>query len=102
VIPGLNQIIDVGNALLTVVEDGYYSFERFVKDTAAIVDDVKLSDMLPILKQQYIIYRTKLQFKNSDLVENMSTIEEVRSYGINPVQFKTQVNPKVAAITNAL
>lgn len=102
VIPGLNQIIDVGNALLTVVEDGYYSFERFVKDVAAIVDDVKLSDMLPVLKQQYIIYRTKLQFKNSDLVENMSTIEEVRSYGINPVQFKTQVNPKVAAITNAL
>lgn len=87
-IPFQDSIVAITNSLMKNAEIGVYKIQEFIDDVKEIADDIDIKDYIPQLKRAYIKNATKLQFQHPELINNVSSADEVVSYGI-------QVDPEL-------
>ena len=82
-LPFENLIVEAFNQLIKNVEIGSYKLANVVEDIKDIIDesDFDINEHLPKIKQLYNKAITKYNIKNPDVLNNMSTLEEVLDYG---------------------
>lgn len=82
-LPFENLIVEAFNQLIKNVEIGSYKLANVVEDIKDIIDesDFDINEYLPKIKQLYNKAITKYNIKNPDVLNNMSTLEEVLDYG---------------------
>ena len=91
IVPFQDAIVLGANELLHLAEDGVYKFAQLVDDIKDISGNTDLREVLPELKRIYIKQRAKYALKNPEVLNNMSSVDEVNSYieQINTIEIST-------------
>ena len=83
ILPFQDSIVAISNQLMKQAEIGAYKIQQFINDVKEIAEDVDIKDYIPQLKQNYIKNSVKLLLKHPELESNISSSDEVISYGID-------------------
>lgn len=80
-IPALPQLAQAANYLLQKAKTSTYKIAQFVEDLKEIAEDIDIDSVLPAVKELYSKYAAKQAIFNSDILNNLSSAEEVAQYG---------------------
>lgn len=83
ILPFQDSIVAISNQLMKQAEIGAYKIQQFIDDVKEIAEDVDIKDYIPQLKQNYIKNSVKLLLKHPELENNISSSDEVISYGLD-------------------
>lgn len=80
-IPALPQLAQAANYLLQKAKTSTYKIAQFVEDLKEIAEDIDIDSVLPAIKELYSKYAAKQALLNSDILNNLSSVEEIAQYG---------------------
>ena len=80
-IPALPQLAQAANYLLQKAKTSTYKIAQFVEELKEIAEDIDIDSVLPAIKEIYSKYAAKQAIFNSDILNNLSSPEEIASYG---------------------
>lgn len=80
-IPALPQLAQAANYLLQQAKTSTYKIAQFVEELKEIAEDIDIDSVLPAIKELYSKYAAKQAIFNSDILNNLSSPEEIASYG---------------------
>ena len=80
-IPALPQLAQAANYLLQQAKTSTYKIAQFVEELKEIAEDIDIDSVLPTIKELYSKYAAKQAIFNSDILNNLSSPEEIASYG---------------------
>lgn len=80
-IPALPQLAQAANYLLQKAKTSTYKIAQFVEDLKEIAEDIDIDSVLPAVKELYSKYAAKQAIFNSDILNNLSSAEEIAQYG---------------------
>ena len=80
-IPALPQLTQAANYLLQKAKISTYKIAQFVEDLKEIAEDIDIDSVLPAVKELYSKYAARQAIFNSDVLNNLSSAEEVAQYG---------------------
>ena len=80
-IPALPQLAQAANYLLQKAKTSTYKIAQFVEELKEIAEDIDIDSVLPAVKELYSKYAAKQAIFNSDILNNLSSSEEIASYG---------------------
>ena len=80
-IPALPQLAQAANYLLQKAKTSTYKIAQFVEDLKEIAEDIDIDSVLPAIKELYSKYAAKQAIFNSDILNNLSSAEEIAQYG---------------------
>ena len=80
-IPALPQLTQAANYLLQKAKTSTYKIAQFVEDLKEIAEDIDIDSVLPAVKELYSKYAARQAIFNSDILNNLSSAEEVAQYG---------------------
>nr|DAG70995.1 MAG TPA: hypothetical protein [Caudoviricetes sp.] len=85
-------------------EIGAYKIQEFIDDVKEVASDVDIKDYIPQLKKAYIKNATKIAFQHPEFIDNISSADEVVTYGVQldplPVQPEPKAKNPVQAVLN--
>ena len=92
ILPFQDRLVNIGNDLIRLSEQGAYKISQFVSDIKDIMGDKWSEDYMPLLRNIYVKQSSKMLF-NGVSEDNLSNIDDVMKYGSEGVK----IDPKQQA-----
>lgn len=92
ILPFQDRLINIGNDLIRLSEQGAYKISQFVSDIKDIMGDKWSEDYMPLLRNIYVKQSSKMLF-NGVSEDNLSNIDDVMKFGSEGIK----VDPKQQA-----
>lgn len=89
ILPFQDRLVNIGNDLIRLSEQGAYKISQFVSDIKDIMGDKWSEDYMPLLRNIYVKQSSKMLF-NGVSEDNLSNVDDVMKYGSEGVK----VDPK--------
>lgn len=80
ILPFQDRLVNIGNDLIRLSEQGAYKISQFVSDIKDIMGDKWSEDYMPLLRNIYVKQSSKMLF-NGVSEDNLSNIDDVMKYG---------------------
>ena len=80
ILPFQDRLVNIGNDLIRLSEQGAYKISQFVSDIKDIMGDKWSEDYIPLLRNIYVKQSSKMLF-NGVSEDNLSNIDDVMKYG---------------------
>lgn len=85
ILPFQDRLVNIGNDLIRLSEQGAYKISQFVSDIKDIMGDKWSEDYMPLLRNIYVKQSSKMLF-NGVSEDNLSNIDDVMKYGSEGVK----------------
>lgn len=85
ILPFQDRLVNIGNDLIRLSEQGAYKISQFVSDIKDIMGDKWSEDYMPLLRNIYVKQSSKMLF-NGVSEDNLSNIDDVMKYGSEGVR----------------
>lgn len=85
ILPFQDRLVNIGNDLIRLSEQGAYKISQFVSDIKDIMGDKWSEDYMPLLRNIYVKQSSKMLF-NGVSEDNLSNIDDVMNYGLEGVK----------------
>ncbi len=85
ILPFQDRLVNIGNDLIRLSEQGAYKISQFVSDIKDIMGDKWSEDYMPLLRNIYVKQSSKMLF-NGVSEDNLSNIDDVMKYGLEGVK----------------
>lgn len=80
IIPALPQLAQATAFLMSKAATGAYKINEYVQDLREIASDIDIDAILPEIKSLYSKYAAKMAILGSDVINNLSTPQEIVEY----------------------
>ena len=85
ILPFQDRLVNIGNDLIRLSEQGAYKISQFVSDIKDIMGDKWSEDYMPLLRNIYVKQSSKMLF-NGVSEDNLSNVDDVMKYGSEGVK----------------
>lgn len=85
ILPFQDRLVNIGNDLIRLSEQGAYKISQFVSDIKDIMGDKWSEDYMPLLRNIYVKQSSKMLF-NGVSEDNLSNIDDVMKFGSEGVK----------------
>ena len=85
ILPFQDRLVNIGNDLIRLSEQGVYKISQFVSDIKDIMGDKWSEDYMPLLRNIYVKQSSKMLF-NGVSEDNLSNIDDVMKFGSEGVK----------------
>lgn len=85
ILPFQDRLVNIGNDLIRLSEQGAYKISQFVSDIKDIMGDKWSEDYMPLLRNIYVKQSSKMLF-NGVSEDNLSNVDDVMKYGSEGVR----------------
>ena len=85
ILPFQDRLVNIGNDLIRLSEQGAYKISQFVSDIKDIMGDKWSEDYMPLLRNIYVKQSSKMLF-NGVSEDNLSNVDDVMKFGSEGVK----------------
>ena len=91
ILPFQDRLVNIGNDLIRLSEQGAYKISQFVSDIKDIMGDKWSEDYMPLLRNIYVKQSSKMIFNGVDNA-NLSSVDDVMKFDVSNAQQNAKQN----------
>lgn len=91
ILPFQDRLVNIGNDLIRLSEQGAYKISQFVSDIKDIMGDKWSEDYMPLLRNIYVKQSSKMLFNGIDS-SNLSSVDDVMKFEVSQAQENAKQN----------